>query len=319
MPAEGFPDSRIDQMLGELQPLFIKQFGVKKPADVEWLLYSFAPGRINLIGEHVDYMGGFVCPAAVPDGTHIVAGRLRSAEEPPPGLRFFVTYAQEHFDVPSLPVLSERGLKTWQKYIVGAITLRLAYLGLSLDAPELRGVCFVIHGTVPVGAGLSASASFGVALLCALNSVLTEDYRRARTTRLRTHRLVPLISLKERLLIAQQARQIEAEFCGTEVGMMGHFNAALAEANKFMVIDCTKWTYQTCGMDTISGHGYGWLLVDSMIRHDLMGDTQTVFNEVRRDQEMAQKRIAANLFKGSPFTFRSWCAHRSSTPRTATW
>uniref|UniRef100_A0A0A9YJ32 Galactokinase n=1 Tax=Lygus hesperus TaxID=30085 RepID=A0A0A9YJ32_LYGHE len=71
-----YPDSRIRATLAVMKPHFYKTFKTHEE-DVEWLLFTFAPGRVNFYGEHVDYMGGYVCPAGLKEGCHILVGRVK--------------------------------------------------------------------------------------------------------------------------------------------------------------------------------------------------------------------------------------------------
>lgn len=303
MPAESYSDARLDSTIAELEPVFRKEFAVEGDADVEWLLFTFGPGRINLIGEHVDYMEGWVCPAAVLEGTHILVGRVKHLEkEAKPKLRFYATYTKEHFDMETIGGAAHT--KAWTTFVRGAVTLRLQRLGLDISDPSLRGVCMVVHGTLAMGAGMSASAAFGVALIHAVNSIVTKNYHNCPVTAGRRYAVVPALPQQELVELAKEARRIETEYCGVNVGIMDQFISALAEADKFMFLDCKKLTFETIELTPLLGHGeYSWMLIDSMVKHDLLGGTAATYNAVRADQENSQKKIGEHRFPGKPYSF----------------
>ncbi|KPA86263.1 galactokinase-like protein [Leptomonas pyrrhocoris] len=303
MPAESYSDERLDSTIAELEPVFRKEFQVENDADVEWLLFTFAPGRINLIGEHVDYMEGWVCPAAVLEGTHILVGRVRHLKkEAKPKLRFYATYNKEHYDMDSIG--GSRHNKAWTTFVRGAVTLRLQRLGVDIDHPSLRGVCMVVHGTLAMGAGMSASAAFGVALIHAVNALVTKNYEQCPPSNDRRYAVMPALPQQDLVELAKEARRIETEYCGVNVGIMDQFISALAETDKFMFLDCKELTFQSIELTPLLNNGeYCWMLIDSMIKHDLLGGTASTYNAVRSDQENSQKKIGERRFPGKPYSF----------------
>ncbi|CAG9582627.1 galactokinase-like protein [Leishmania major strain Friedlin] len=303
MPAESYPDERLDSMLATLTPIFCEKFKVENAADVEWRVFTFAPGRVNLIGEHVDYMEGWTCPAAVLEGTHILVGRVKHFQkEAKPKVRFYATHTKEHFDMDHLGGCVHN--KAWTTFVRGAMTLRLNRLGVAIDDASLNGVCMVVHSTLAMGAGMSASAAFGVALIHAINSVVTKSYKDCPTSSGRRYSIVPAMPKDELMELAKEARLIETEYCGVNVGIMDQFISAFAEVDKFMFLDCKHLTFEPVDMTPLLGHGeYSWMLIDSMIKHDLLGGTAQMYNSVRIDQENAQKKIGEHRYRGKPYSF----------------
>ncbi|CAD2216760.1 galactokinase [Angomonas deanei] len=303
MGKESFTDEQLKGKIDALAPVFKEKFNVADESDVEWLLFSFAPGRINLIGEHVDYMGGWVCPAALVNGTYILVGRVKHLKkEQPAKLRFYSSQYREYFELSDTGPGAGKRVE-WTNYVRGAVTLRLNYLGISIDHRTLRGVCMLIHGDVPMGAGLGTSASFGVALINALSAVVIEDYKRdSLLGTKRKYKVLPRLPQKERVMVAKQAQAVEELYCGVKVGIMGQFSAAMSDRDSFMILDCSSLTYQTYPFGPLVGNDHCFLIIDSHVRHDLLGKTKEVFNAVRSDQENAQKKISANLCKGEVFT-----------------
>ncbi|CCW62118.1 unnamed protein product [Phytomonas sp. EM1] len=316
MPGESYPDTRLKATLGELTPIFKKAFDVKSDGDVEWMMFTFAPGRVNLIGEHVDYMHGWVCPAAVLDGTHILVGRVKHlVDEKQPKLRFYSTIYRELFELDSIngPTTGAKGDKSWKTFIRGAMTLRLKQLGIDVGAQPLRGVCMVVHGTLPLGAGMSASAAFGVSLLQTIDACATQSYKLAtKPTPGRKYAILDRKPSEELIQLAKQGRQIETDFCGVNIGIMDQFVSALAEAGKFIFLDCKDLSYSICSLEHVLGSKgeYCVMLIDSMIKHELIGESANVYNTLRSDQESAEKKITEHVFGGKKtFTFTDWVRH----------
>lgn len=118
-------------------------------------------------------MGGYVCPGGLREGCHILVGRVRKYGDVK--LRFGTTKG-EYFELSSI----EDGVhnKDWSTFARGASIIMLGYLNKELCDPAFRGVCILSHGTLPMGSGMSASASYGVALLNAIHTVGSGSYRR---------------------------------------------------------------------------------------------------------------------------------------------
>src|ERR1700730_18189417 len=115
-----------------------------------------APGRVNLIGEHTDYNDGFVMPAAVAFSTDVAIAARHD--------RKLVIHSEEfpgnfEFDLDNLP---EQRTGGWCDYVLGVASV------LRQRGHELHGANLLIHGNVPIGAGLSSSAALEVASALAL-------------------------------------------------------------------------------------------------------------------------------------------------------
>lgn len=171
-----------------------------------------APGRVNLIGEHTDYNDGFVMPCAIGFSTWVaIAGRadhklvIRSEDFP----------EQFEFDIGNLP---QHGSGLWCDYILGvAVTLKSA-------GYPLQGANLLVHGEVPIGAGLSSSAAVEVASALALMSLNGSMFPMPDVAR-----------------ICQRAENV---FVGARVGIMDQFISCLGKAGHALMLDCRSLDFQ---------------------------------------------------------------------------
>ncbi|EAN91288.1 putative galactokinase [Trypanosoma cruzi] len=294
-----YSDKRIHATVSELKLKFLRTFNVVAEDDVEWLLFTFAPGRVNFFGEHVDYMGGYVCPAALKEGCHILVGRVRHLCD---GKLRFATEDDECFVLDRLGQAKHD--KNWRTFVRGAATLALNDLGMPIDAPELQGFCAISKGTLPMGSGMSASASFDVALLNAITTVATRRYRGKCYVPGTRFPILPPCSREERIKLTKQAHRIETEFCGVNVGIMDQFSAIHATEGSFMALDCDSLTFESHPLSYLLGDSACFLLINSMIRHELTGSTAGGYNTLRSDAEGAQAVVKKHKMNNAAFTFR---------------
>lgn len=192
---------------------FIRVFGGQ---DNGWPRIYQAPGRINVIGEHTDYNGGFVLPATIDLHTWVAiaprADRL---------LQIFDGNAQQLHSI-DLEKL-DRGEQGQPVEYLKAVAWTLAKEGL-----RLRGCDVAIDGNIPLGGGLSSSASLELALALAL--LETAGFGMDR---------------KKLALLCQRA---EMEFVGAQCGIMDQFAIALGERGRVMMLDCRSQAYELLAM-----------------------------------------------------------------------
>ncbi len=192
-----------------------------------------APGRVNLIGEHTDYNDGFVMPAAVAFSTYVaIAGRsdhklLIHSEEIPGSFEF---------DIQHLP---EQRTGAWCDYVLGVAGV------LHQGGHKLHGANLLVHGEVPIGAGLSSSAAVEVASALALMSM--EDSQ---------------LPLPE---VAQLCRQAENSFVGARVGIMDQFVSCMGKGGHALVLDCRSLEFQLVPIPA----GIRLVVCNTMVKHDL--------------------------------------------------
>jgi galactokinase len=185
--------------MSDLQELFESQFG-----DSRNTFYVRAPGRVNLIGEHVDYNDGFVLPIATPMSTRM---RLR------PSADRRVTLSSTHFpDRQSFALdhLEKQG--TWLDYAIGVAR------ELASEAVPLHGFEGVLESDVPTASGLSSSAALEVAVALAF-----------------THLAEQPISAADLALLCQRA---ENRFIGVNCGIMDQMAVAACRADHALLLDC---------------------------------------------------------------------------------
>ena len=171
-----------------------------------------APGRVNLIGEHTDYNDGFVMPAAVGFSTYV-------AIAPRPERKLVIRSEQFpgnlEFDFDHLP---SRRTGSWCDYVLGVATV------LRQQGHELAGANILVHGEVPIGAGLSSSAAIEVATALALLSLSKTQ--------------VPLPE------IAKLCRLAENSFVGARVGIMDQFVSCMGKAGHAILLDCRSLEFK---------------------------------------------------------------------------
>ena len=192
---------------------------------------SFAPGRINLIGEHTDYSAGFVLPASLALGTWTVAagrddGRIRVLSE-----------GQQETAEFALDIAPGAARKHWSDYVAG-VTWSLQQAGR-----KLRGADLLISSDVPMGSGLSSSAALEVSVAHALLAVANAS-------------LPPL-------QIALACQRAENEFVGARCGIMDQFAATHGQTGCALMLDCANYSWQSAPLPAT----HRWVVANTMVRH----------------------------------------------------
>ncbi len=208
-----------------------------------------APGRVNLIGEHTDYNGGYVLPFAI-DRVTEVALRPRKDRR----IRVFAEAFQETDEL-HLPIEDPTPTGGWQDYLTGIL------IGLSHRDDLPFGFDGTITGDIPIGAGLSSSAALEVALALGLSRLYKIELRD-----------LDLVTLCQRA---------ENEFVGTHCGIMDQYASLLARENYALLLDIRslKHRYVPFSLDKLT-----LLIVDSNIRRSL---SKSGYNERRRECQEA--------------------------------
>lgn len=207
---------------------------------------AHAPGRVNLIGEHTDYNGGFVMPCAIAYRTCVLA-RERSDSV----VRATSIFGEVSFELPDLP---QRRAENWTDYLRG-ILFELKGAGISL-----RGADLEIEGDVPIGAGLSSSASFEVATALAMLAVTGA-----------------CLEARDVALLAQRA---ENEYTGTRCGIMDQIAVLYGRKGQAVFLDTRTLDAQLLDVPA----GVAVVICDTTVKREL---SKGAYNERRRQCEEA--------------------------------
>jgi galactokinase len=220
---------------------FIKHFDGKTGS-----IYA-SPGRINLIGEHTDYNGGFVFPGAVDKGI--------MCEIRPNGSNKVQAYSIDLKDRVEFDINDEKGPKaSWARYIYGIIQ-EMKKLGV-----DVKGFNTAFAGDVPLGAGMSSSAALESCFAFALNDQFGDNK----------------VS-KWDMVLAGQAT--EHNYCGVNCGIMDQFASVFGQAGKLMRLDCRSREFEYFPFNP---QGYKLVLVDSVVKHEL---ASSAYNDRRKSCE----------------------------------
>ena len=248
----------------EVRRRFIKHFDGKTGN-----IY-FSPGRINLIGEHTDYNGGFVFPGAVDKGI--------LAEVRPNGTDTVMCYSIDLKDRVEFKVNDTEGPRaTWARFIYGMVQ-EMKALGA-----DIKGFHIAFAGDVALGAGMSSSAAMESCFGCALNDLFADNK----------------IS-KWDIVLAGQAT--EHKYIGVNCGIMDQFASVFGKEGKLMRLDCRSREFEYFPFHP---KGYKLVLVNSKVKHELAGSP---YNDRRNSCENVVKHIAAKYPDGKYETLRdcSW-------------
>ena len=189
-----------------------------------------APGRVNLIGEHTDYNGGYVLPTVLPQETRVLVARRHDR---------IVRACSEEIDprLISFELGSESRAHSWIDYIQG-VTWALAERGA-----DLHGVDMFVTSTVPIGKGLSSSASLEVAVARALRQSID-------------------LTLTD-VEIAMISHRAETAFVGAPVGIMDQMVCSLGEPSTALFLDTRALTFERVPLPV----GIELGVIDSGIAH----------------------------------------------------
>jgi galactokinase len=195
---------------------------------------SEAPGRVNLIGEHIDYSEGFVLPFAIANRTH--AAISRSAD----GL-VRISSHQRRNSIFSISITDVKpGSKgDWEKYVLGVIW--------SLGITE--GLNILVDGNVPAGAGLSSSAALECAVAVGLNALLGLG-----------------LSDKE---LARATQRAENDYVGMPCGIMDQSVSLMGKVGSALLLDCRDLSTESIPFN-VADAGLELLIIDTQAHHALV-------------------------------------------------
>ncbi|MFR0835752.1 MAG: galactokinase [Barnesiella sp.] len=225
---------------------FEKQFGTTGA-------FYFSPGRINLIGEHTDYNGGFVLPGAIDkgmlleireNGTDLIRAYAVDLDE-------YAEFGMEEKDAPS---------QSWARYIFGVVR------EIEKRGGKVRGFDTAFSGDVPLGAGLSSSAALESAFAFALNDMYHLGI--------------------DKFELAKIGQATEHNYCGVKCGIMDQFASVFGKKGHLIRLDCRSLEYEYVPFDP---KGYRVVLVDSVVKHEL---ASSAYNKRRESCEAVVAAIA---------------------------
>ena len=213
--------------MSSIEEKFLETFGEEPD------LVAAAPGRVNLIGEHIDYSEGFVLPFAIKDRT-MVAARKRDDST------VRVASAQRRNKIVTVDIADVKpGLKgEWERYALGV----LWSMGVT------SGVDLMIDGHVPLGAGLSSSAALECSVATAMNHLFDMGF-----------------NLEELARLTQKA---ENQYVGVPCGIMDQSVSLMATNGFALLLDCRDLSTRNIPFD-VASHGLELLIIDTQAHHAL--------------------------------------------------
>ncbi len=224
----------------------------------EGTLYASA-GRINLIGEHTDYNGGFVFPGAIdkvimadirPNGTDKV--NLYSID-----LNESSTFGLNEEDAPA---------QQWARYVFGVCRETIKRGG------SVKGFDAVFAGNVPLGAGLSSSAALESCFAFALNDLFNNN------------------SI-DKFELAKIGQSTEHNYCGVNCGIMDQFASVFGKKDCLIRLDCRSLEFEYFPFKI---DGYRLVLVDSVVKHELV---DSPYNKRRQSCENVARRLGIDTLR----------------------
>jgi galactokinase len=193
----------------------------------------FSPGRINLIGEHVDYNDGFVMPAAIDKGVYYAIAENESNE-----IHF---HAMDFNEWLSVGITHFKRMNGWKNYVLSVVNEFL------LLGKKIKGFNCVFAGDIPRGSGMSSSAAVEGGLAFALNEMLQTGLNRV-----------------ELALLCQRA---EHNFPNVNCGIMDQFANMMGKQEQVLLLDCRSMQHQYFPLHM---KGYKIVLINSNVQHTLV-------------------------------------------------
>lgn len=206
-----------------------------------------APGRINLIGEHVDYNNGWVMPAAI--------DRCIWFAVAPSSAATFTLHSLDQKETVSFDISELQPGRHWSNYLMGVIN------AIVQRGKSVSGVNVIFGGNIPVGGGMSSSA----AMCCGFAFVLNELFQLGFS----------------RLQLALIAQQSEHTFAGARVGLMDQYASLFGKKDHVLLLDCQSQTHE---LIPATSDDWDVLLIDTKVKHSL---GSSAYNDRRASCEEA--------------------------------
>lgn len=223
-------------------------------------LYFFAPGRVNLIGEHTDYNGGHVFPCALSFGTHAVLCKRDDRT-----VRLYSLNMESQGIIETdLDHIAFNPKQDWANYPLGVLHV-MQSRGYNID----QGFEMLFWGNIPAGAGLSSSASIELATAVALNTAFQLN--------------IPQIEL------VKMSQEAENKFVGMNCGIMDQFASGMGKEDHAILLDCNTLQYEYVPLNL---KGISIVIINSNKKHSLVNSG---YNDRRRESENALKALQTKL------------------------
>ena len=230
-----------------LRNTFTERFGT------ECELYT-SPGRVNLIGEHTDYNGGFVFPGAIDKG--IYAGiRLNGTDKVRAYSIDYNGYAEFGLNEEDKPK------EAWANYIFGVCR------EIQKRGYKIGGFDTAFYGDVPLGAGMSSSAALESTFAFALNDLFKLNI--------------------DKFELARIGQATEHNYCGVKCGIMDQFASLFGKKGNLMRLNCATMEFEYYPFHP---QGYKVVLLDTVVKHEL---ASSAYNKRRESCENVCRHIAA--------------------------
>ncbi len=239
-------------MQKNIEKVFKERFGG------EGTLYASA-GRINLIGEHTDYNGGFVFPGAI--------DKVIMADIRPNGLEKVKVFSIDINQYCEFGLREEDAPKeSWARYIFGICR------EIQKRGGTVKGFDAVFAGNVPLGAGLSSSAALESCFAFALNDLFNGNKI-------------------DKFELAKIGQSTEHNYCGVNCGIMDQFASVFGREGNLMRLDCRSMEYEYFPFNP---KGYRLVLVDSRVKHEL---ADSPYNRRRESCERVAKALGVETLR----------------------
>ncbi len=221
-----------------------------------------SPGRINLIGEHMDYNGGFVFPGAIdkamvaeikPNGTKKVRAFALDLDE-------YCEFGLEEQDIPA---------QSWARYIFGVCR------EITKRGGEIGGFDTVFAGDVPLGAGMSSSTALESTFAFALNELFDLKF--------------------DKFELARIGQSTEHNYLGVKCGIMDQFASIFGKKGHLMRLDTRSMEFEYFPFDP-TDHGYKVVLLNTCVKHELVGSP---YNDRRASCERVAKALGQEFLRGA--------------------
>lgn len=218
-------------------------------------------GRINLIGEHTDYNGGFVFPGAI---DKVIMAEIKPNESDCVRVISLDLNEKAEFGLNEEDAPKE----SWARYIFGVCREILKRGG------TVKGFDAVFAGNVPLGAGLSSSAALESCFAFAINDMFNENNI-------------------DKFELAKIGQSTEHNYCGVNCGIMDQFASVMGQKGKLMRLDCRSMEFEYYPFNP---EGYKLVLVDSVVKHEL---ADSPYNKRRQSCERVAKRLGIETLRDS--------------------